>query len=182
MNEKTKVLIVDDDVALCESLVDTLELEGYLTETAYTAKDGINKVEQDFYNIVLQDLELPDSDGIMALEKTKNISPDTEVIIFTAYAETDRVIAAMDKHAFSFLCKPFEIQELKTTLNNACEKQSILYDNCKLFKQVSDDKYEWESTFDSISDLISIHNIDAKIIKCSKAYVAKHKAKYQGII
>ena len=62
--EKLKILIIDDDVALCESLSDILEVENYLVESSYAVKDGIEKVEQDFYNIVLLDMKLPDPDGI----------------------------------------------------------------------------------------------------------------------
>ena len=110
MNDKTKLLIIDDDVALCESLVDILELEGYCVDIVHNAADGINKVESSFYNILLLDMKLPDSDGISVLEKVKEVSRDTEVIVFTAHAEMDIVIKAMERDAFSFLPKPYDMQ------------------------------------------------------------------------
>ena len=182
MIEKPKVLIIDDDVALCDSLSDIFVLENYLIETAYTAKDGIGKVEQDFYNIVLQDMKLTDSDGITVLEKIKEISPDTEVIMFTAYAVTESVIKAMDRGAFSYLPKPFEMADLRATLKKAYERQALLLENRKLFNQVLEGKNEWEVTFDSIEDPISIHDVDSNITRCNKALAAKLKVKPEDII
>ena len=171
--DKLKLLIIDDDVDLCKSLNDTLELEDYLVETSHTAKDGIKKIEQDFYNIVLQDMKLPDSDGIEALQKIKEISPDIEVIMFTAFAATENVIEAMDRGAFSYLPKPFEMTDLITTLKKACERQFLLFENRNLFNQMSEGKKDWENTFDSISDLITIIDADANIVRCNKALADK---------
>ncbi len=180
--EKLKILVIDDDVALCESLSDTLEVENYLVESAYTVKDGIKKVEQNFYNIVLLDMKLPDSDGIKALDKIKEISPDTEVILFTAYASTESVIDAIDKGAFSYLPKPFEMTDLRGILKKACERQTLFFENRKLFDQVLEGKRDWENTFDSIKDLVSIHDVDSNITRCNKALADKLNAKPEDIV
>ena len=182
MNDKTKLLIIDDDVALCESLVDILELEGYSVDIVHNASDGINKVESSFYNILLLDMKLPDSDGISVLEKVKETSYHTEVIIFTAHAEMNIVIKAMDRDAFSFLPKPYEIPYLITILNKALEKQKIILENRILYQKTIDEEREWEDTFDSISDLISIHDKDFNIIRCNSAVTKQFNAEYIDII
>ncbi len=179
--EKPKILITDDDKSLCESLKDVLELNGYLTEISHTAEGCIEKIESSFYSIVLLDLKLPDSNGIKVLEKIKDISPDTEVIIFTAFAETDSVIEAIDRKAFSYLPKPFEIPHLIKTLEKACESQRIIFENSKLLQQLSRAKIDWENTFDSISDLISIHDNDFSLLKCNKAFARKFNAAQDGL-
>lgn len=172
-NNQSKILIVDDNKSLCESLKDPLELDDYLVELAHTAEDCIKKVKSGFYNIVLLDLRLPDSEGILVLEKIKNISPDTEVIILTAFEDVGSVIKAFDKHAFSYIPKPFEIPHLITTLKKACESQRILFENRGLLQQLSLSKKDWEVTFDSISDLISIHDNDFNLLQCNKAFARK---------
>ena len=182
MNDKTKLLIIDDDVALCESLVDILQLEGYCVDIVHNAADGINKVESSFYNILLLDMKLPDSDGISVLEKVKEVSRDTEVIIFTAHAEMDIVIKAMDRDAFSFLPKPYEIPYLITILNKALEKQKIILENRNLYQQTIKEEREWEDTFDSISDLVSIHDINFNITRCNKALAKKLNMPFADII
>ena len=180
--DNPKILIIDDDVALCESTRDIIELEGYSVDVSYTAEDGVKKVESEFYNVILLDKKLPNAHGLVALEKIKEISPDTEVIIFTAYTEIDSVIAAMNKNAFSYLRKPCEIPELKMTLRKALEKQTLLYENRKLLQQVFNGKNDWESTFDAISDLISIYDVDSNVIRCNKALAVKLNVKPKDII
>jgi len=180
--EKPKLLIIDDDAALCESLIDIFELEGILVDTSNSAEDGTKKAESGFYNIILLDMKLPDADGIKVLEKIKEISPDTEVIIFTAYAKMDTVIKAMDRNAFSFLPKPFETPYMLTIIKRALEKQNIIFENRILYQQTIEEEREWEDTFDSISDLISIHDKDLSIIRCNKAVTEKLNLDYRDII
>lgn len=182
MSEKIKFLIIDDDVALSESILDIVELEDYSTDTSYTAADGIKKVESDYYHIVLLDMKLPDSDGLTVLEHIKQTSPDTEVIIFTAYAKMDTVIEAMEKDAFSFLPKPFDMPYLLTIIKRALEKQNIALENRLLYEQTILGKRDWEETFDSISDLVSIHDMDFNIIRCNKAVKEKLNVEYRDII
>ena len=182
MMDNPKILIIDDDVGLCESTRNIIELEGYSVDISHTAEDGIKKVESVFYNIILLNKKLPNAHGLVVLDKIKEISPDTEVIIFTAYAETENVIEAMNKNAFAYLHKPLEISYLKTTLRKACEKQKLLFENRKLLQQVFDAKNDWETTFDSISDLISIHDENFNIIRCNKALGRKFNAEPKDLI
>lgn len=180
--EKPKLLIIDDEDALCKSLRDAIELEGYVTETVHTGEDGIKKVKSAFFNIVLLEMELPDSDGIKVLEKIKEISSDTEVIMFITNAATGSVIKAMDRNAFSYLPKPFETSYLVTTLKRVCEKQRITFENRILYQQTVEEEREWENTFDAISDMISIHDKDFNIIRCNKAVIKKLNAEFGDII
>ncbi len=182
MNNKVKILIIDDDKGICDGLRDHLELEGYLVTTAYTSRNGIEHLKGAFFNIVLLDKRLPDSDGMIVLESIKEISPDTEVILLTAYASTGSIIKAMDKDVFSYLSKPFKISELITTIKKACEKQYMLFENRKLFQKIVEGKKDWENTFDSISDLISIYDKDFTLTKCNSAFINKINAKYENII
>jgi len=180
--DKPKILIIDDDVDLCESITDIVELDAYSTDCAHTAADGLEKVESSFCNIVLLDMKLPDSDGLTVLGNIKQESPDTEVIIFTAYAQMDTVISAMDKEAFSFLPKPFEMTYLLTTIKRALKKQQLIHENRILYQQTIKEEREWEETFDSISDLVSIHDKDLNIIRCNKAVREKLNVDYSAII
>ncbi len=109
--KKPKLLIIDDE-SLSERLRDALGLEGYLVDTSYSAKEGLKNIESNFYNIILPDMKLPDSDGIAVLEKSKALSPDTEVIIFTAYANMDTVLKEIDNTEHKLAEK--EIRHLAT--------------------------------------------------------------------
>ena len=125
---------------------------------------------------------MPDYDGIKVLEKIKEISPDTEVVILTAYADIKSVIEAMEKNAFSYLPKPFEIPHLISILEKAYEKQTLSLLNRDLFQKISDAKKDWETTFDSISDIISILDIDFNITRCNQAFARKFNTKPEELI
>ena len=96
---------------------------------------GCRKNKKNHFNLVLLDMRLPDYDGIKVLEKIKEISPDTEVVILTAYADIKSVIEAMEKNAFSYLPKPFEIPHLISILEKAYEKQTLSLLNRDLFQK-----------------------------------------------
>ena len=180
--ENPKILIIDDERDICESLKYVLSTKGYIVDVAHTAGKGVEKIKKVHFNLVLLDMRLPDYDGIKALEKIKEISPDTEVVILTAYANIKSVIEAMEKNAFSYLPKPFEIPHLISILEKAYEKQTLSLLNRDLFQKISDAKKNWETTFDSISDMISIHDIDFNIIKCNKAFAKKFNSKPEDIV
>ncbi|ODS31285.1 MAG: two-component sensor kinase [Candidatus Scalindua rubra] len=180
--EKPKILVIDDERDQCENIVIILSSRGYLVEVAYTAGDGVKKIKKTFFNIILLDMRLPDYDGIKVLERIKELSPDTEVVIFTAYANIENVIEAMDKEAFSYISKPFEIPHLIAVLKKAYEKQRILFENRKLFQQVCVAKKDWENTFDSISDLLCIHDENFNIVRYNKAFAHTFKAKKEDFI
>ncbi|MEK6766738.1 MAG: response regulator, partial [Planctomycetota bacterium] len=158
--ENPKILIIDDERDICTSLKYVLSTKGYIVDVARTAGKGVEKIKKNHFNLVLLDMRLPDYDGIKVLEKIKEISPDTEVVILTAYADIKSVIEAMEKNAFSYLPKPFEIPHLISILEKAYEKQTLSLLNRDLFQKISDAKKDWETTFDSISDIISILDID----------------------
>ncbi|MFQ5686287.1 MAG: PAS domain S-box protein [Candidatus Scalindua sp.] len=180
--DKPKILIIDDDVALCESLRDAIELEGYVTVASHTAEDGMDKIKEDFYNIILLDMRLPNSHGLEVMDKINEISSDTEVIIFTAYANMDTVIKAMGRNAFSFLSKPFDTPYLIATIKKALVKQRIVLENRTLYQQAVRAEREWEDTFDSISDLVTIHDKDFNIIRCNKSVIKKLNTEYGDIL
>ncbi len=182
MNDKPEILIIGDDKPLCEGLRDSLKSEGFLTETTHNTEDGIKKIKDSSFNIVLLDMKAPDMEGVNALEKIRNISPYTEVIVFSEYAEAKNVIEAITGNAFFFLFKPFEMSNLTATIKRVQKKQTLLLDNFKLPRQIEDAKRDWESTFDSIPDPISIHDTDFNIIRCNKAFSDKLNVKLEDII
>ncbi len=180
--DKPKILVIDDDEALCESIVDIIEMEAYSIEASHTAADGLKKVESDFCNIVLLDMRLPDSEGLTVLDELKKISPDTEVIVFTAFAQMETVIRAMDKGAFSFIPKPFEMPYMLTIIKRALQKQAMILQNRILYQQTIEEEREWEETFDSISDMITIQDKDFNIVRCNKAVVKNLNLEFRDIV
>lgn len=112
MRKKEKILVVDDDVALQESLVTILEAEGYYVDTAKTGQEAEVKVKSGYYHIVLLDVRLPDITGIELLSMINELSPRTKKLVLTGYPDTSSAIKAVNEKADTYLVKPFDPVEL----------------------------------------------------------------------
>ena len=122
MSKKEKILIVDDDLALQESLVKILEAEGYYIETAFTGYEAEQKIKSQYYNISLIDIRLPDITGTELLSKMNVISPRTKKIVLTGFPDASSAIRAVNEKADAYIVKPYEPQvildEFKRLLNS----------------------------------------------------------------
>jgi diguanylate cyclase (GGDEF)-like protein len=123
MNTKEKILVVDDDPNLRRILVDILKVKGYETAAASTGAEAIAAAEQGDITLALIDLMLPDMFGLEVMVRIKAISPLTEAIILTGHASMDTAIKATGKGAFSYLLKPYNMDELLRNIRHGVERQ-----------------------------------------------------------
>ncbi|MHB8881004.1 MAG: GGDEF domain-containing response regulator [Thermodesulfovibrionales bacterium] len=120
---KAGILIIDDDPGLRKTLSDILRAKGYETLTAKDAAEGLSLVRQCSFDVVLIDLGLPDIPGIEVLNKVKALRPSSEAIILTGNATLDSAIEATNKGAFSYLQKPYDVDQLLLHIKRAVEKR-----------------------------------------------------------
>ena len=99
-----RILIVDDEASMREFLDIFLRKEGYQTETAPSAEDAFVKMEVSEYDLILTDLKMPKASGIDVLQRAKELWPETQVIVMTAYSTTETAVAAMAAQAGMKLC------------------------------------------------------------------------------
>jgi two-component system cell cycle response regulator len=118
-----KILIVDDDPNVRRLLNDTLKLKGYQILTAKDGSEAFTRLKQEPVNLVLSDLRLPNISGLEVLKKVKADYPLTEVIILTGNASLDSAIESTNMGAFSYLQKPYEMDQLLLHIRRAIEKQ-----------------------------------------------------------
>ncbi|SFM31161.1 diguanylate cyclase (GGDEF) domain-containing protein [Nitrosomonas nitrosa] len=123
MNIKTKILVVDDDLNLRKTLVDTLKVKGYETVAVATGAEAVAVVEQGGFCLALIDLKLPDISGIEVMTRIKSIAPLIEVIILTGHASMDTAIEATRQGAYSYLHKPYQMDDLLRNIRFAVERQ-----------------------------------------------------------
>lgn len=123
MSKKEKILIVDDDVALQESLVTILESEGYFIETARTGLEAEAKVKAGYYNLALLDIRLPDMTGIELLSRINVLAPRTKKLVLTGYPDASSAIRAVNEKADAYLIKPFDPVELIALIEEHLEQQ-----------------------------------------------------------
>jgi len=123
MDETARILIIDDDENILKVLQAILEDEGYIVETADTAKKGIEKSEKAFYNLALIDVRLPDMEGIELLSKLRSTKPKMRKIIVTGYPTLQNAISAVNKGADAYVMKPFEVEKILQTIQKQLKKQ-----------------------------------------------------------
>ena len=118
---KYRVLIVEDDGVTKAKLAEVIEREGFEVVTAEHGKEALEILKTTSCNIVIADLKMPHVDGLELLHTVKRIAPDCEVILTTAYGETDTVITAIREGALDYLKKPIDLNQLIITLGRAKE-------------------------------------------------------------
>jgi len=111
MKKNIKVLIVDDDPSMCETLEDILEIEGYETETALDGKKALEVVEKKNFDVILMDFKMPEMNGVEAFRSIKKIRQDAKVLFVTAYYNEDEVRNAMSNCAMGICHKPLDIEQ-----------------------------------------------------------------------
>jgi len=118
------VLVIDDDRSLREFLSIMLRRSGYEVRVAASGREGLDAMARQPAQVVLTDLTMEGLDGMAVLRAVREHWPATEVVMITAYGTTENAVAAMKEGAHDYLCKPFNVDELKLVLDKAFEKQS----------------------------------------------------------
>lgn len=123
MMDRGRILVVDDDDMILESLVSILENEGYIASTARTGEEAIAKTEKEFFNAILIDIHLPDMTGIEVLSQIKETTPKMKKLILTGFPETHTAIDAVNKKADAYLVKPFDPEVLLNLIEQNIKQQ-----------------------------------------------------------
>jgi DNA-binding NtrC family response regulator len=123
MSDAARILVIDDDENIRKVLETILEDEGYIVDTAETAKKGIEESEKTFYNLALIDVRLPDMEGIELLSKLRSTKPKMRKIIVTGYPTLQNAVAAVNKGADAYVMKPFEVDKILETIREQLKKQ-----------------------------------------------------------
>lgn len=116
-----RILIVDDEENIVNSLSGILEDEGFKPEGAKTLKEAQEKIKQLFFPVIILDLWMPDGDGINFIDFIKEHSPDSVVIVITGHGNIETAVKAIKKGAYEFLEKPFSVERLLLTVKHAFE-------------------------------------------------------------
>lgn len=152
---KERILLVDDERAVVESLKELLMLEGFYVDTADSGEQGIALLESArsnhrFYDLVLTDLVMPPLDGMKVLEKAHDIDPEVVVILMTGYATIESAVHAIRNGAYEYLLKPFLIPDLMLTIERGLEKRRLFKENRRLISDLKDKNTELIDALDKL--------------------------------
>jgi DNA-binding NtrC family response regulator len=133
-----RLLIVDDEITLCESLRRVFERDGYEVATAGDAETGLKLFEQGTFDLILSDILLPGMNGIEFLEIVKGQVPEQLVIVMTAYASIETAVGALRAGAHDYILKPVIHEEIKRLVRLALGARSLQAENLLLKKQIEE--------------------------------------------
>ncbi len=132
-----KILVIDDEKSIRNSLKDVLEYEKYEVDLAEDGISGLEKFKENKYNIVLCDIKMPRMDGMEVLEKLMNEPGDFSVIMISGHGTIDTAVEALKIGAFDYIEKPLDLNRLLVTIRNAMDKTSLIKETRTLKRKVS---------------------------------------------
>ncbi|OGW36158.1 MAG: Fis family transcriptional regulator [Nitrospirae bacterium GWD2_57_9] len=130
------ILIVDDEQSMRDFLSIMLKKEGYDVVAAETGQDALKAVQTEIFDLVISDVKMPGMDGIDVLKTVKEVSPETVVIMITAYATAETAVEAMKRGAYDYITKPFKVDEIKLIIQKALEKRHLRKENILLKREM----------------------------------------------
>ena len=131
-----RILIVDDELIVRESLGNWLKEEGYSVDTSDNGMDALEKIKSQGRDLVIADVKMPGMDGIELLERCKKVDPDLQVLVMTAYASIDTAVQAMKKGAFDYIVKPFNPEDVTQIIQRALKFKMLEQENILLKKEL----------------------------------------------
>jgi two-component system response regulator PilR (NtrC family) len=132
-----KILVVDDEQSLRDVLSIMLKRAGYAVTSARDGEEAIELLNREIFDLVITDLRMPKIDGMEVLKAVKSASPETVVLIITAFATADSAVEAMKQGAYDYLTKPFQVDEVQLIIRNALEKRRLTTENMLLKREMA---------------------------------------------
>jgi DNA-binding NtrC family response regulator len=163
MTKKPRILVIDDEPAMRESLYDWLMEDGYEVGLAENGPEGISMASGKIWEVILLDLKMPGMDGLEVLKKLREIT-DAEILIMTAYATVDTAVQAIKEGAFDYLVKPFDPDEIEMQIKRIVEHKQLVLENI-LLKQNLEEKYQYDEIIGKSDVMQKIFQLISQVAK-----------------
>jgi len=134
---KEKILIVEDDINTLNGLAEILEEERFTITKARNARQGLAEVRKEFYNVVLMDYLLPDTNGLDVSKKILEEQPEIKIIMMTAFGTVKNAVDAMKMGIYDYLTKPINLDELLIIIRRAIQEQRLITENIDLKSKIT---------------------------------------------
>jgi DNA-binding NtrC family response regulator len=162
MASNPRILVIDDELIVCESCQRILEEEGLEVEIALSGAEAFTKMKENPFDIVITDLKMPGMDGMEVLRAIRKEYPDTFVIMITGFSTVETAVEAMKLGAFDYIPKPFTPDEVSIVVKKAIEQKSLLLENIYLRQELSE-KYGFQNIVGKSKKMQEIYRIIAKV-------------------
>lgn len=151
----SKILVIDDERSIRNTLKDILEYEKYEVDLAEDGAKGIEKIRSAEYDIILCDIKMPGLDGIEVLERLVVLAPDTPVVMISGHGNIDTAVDSIKKGAFDYIEKPLDLNRLLITIRNAMDKSTLVTET-KILKKKVNKKFEIVGESKAITEVIEM--------------------------
>lgn len=133
----SRILVIDDERSIRNTLKDILELEKYKVEVAEDGFKALELIKATDYDVILCDIKMPGMDGIEVLQKIEELKPDTPVVMISGHGNIDTAVESIKKGAYDFIEKPLDLNRMLITIRNAMDKSTLISETKVLRKKVN---------------------------------------------
>jgi len=133
----TRILIIDDERPIRNTLKEILEYEKYTVDEAEDGSAGLEKIKSGKYDLIMCDIKMPKMDGIEVLEKAVDLGIDTPIVMISGHGTIETAVEALKKGAYDFISKPFDLNRLLVTVRNAIDRKELVQETKKLKRKIS---------------------------------------------
>ena len=162
-----KILVIDDERSIRNTLKEILEFEGHTISTAEDGKQGLDMALNDAYDAIFCDIKMPNMDGLEVLAALADSESDTPIIMISGHGDIDTAVDCIKKGAYDFIQKPLDLNRILITLKNATDKSTLVKET-KILKKKVDSRYEIVGESEAImhiKDVISrVAATDARVL------------------
>ena len=160
--ENYRILIVDDESSMRDVLSIMLHREGYRVDAAVDGAQAVKHLQDHSYDLVISDVQMPRMDGLQLLQHVRERSPDTVVIMITAFSSTEQAIDAMKQGAYDYIIKPFKNEEIRIVIKNALERKQLRQENIQLKKEL-EKRYSFAGLIGKSKPMQEVYSLVEKV-------------------
>lgn len=159
-----KILVIDDELVMCNLLSDILKDEGYEVAAAQSGPEGLRIFKEDSFDLIITDIRMPEMEGLQVLGEVKKFDPDAVVILITAYASFETVQEALRLGAYDYITKPFDSEKIRFVVEKGLEARRLIVENKRLTEYLKKHTVELEEELEAkIKELSLLYKIGQEV-------------------
>jgi len=165
MTEKLNILVVEDGQSQREMLRDFLKDEGYPVSEAENGESALIKLREDCFDLVLTDYKMPGMDGMALLQAAKELNPEVDVVVMTAFGTVETAVSAMKAGASDYISKPIDLDELQLLIERISGRRTIVRENKMLRKELRGKRITPDGIIFRSAAMAEVINLVARVAK-----------------
>jgi DNA-binding NtrC family response regulator len=157
------ILVIDDEIEAQRALVQVLKREKYRVEGVSSASEGLNRLSEKVFDLVITDIRMERMDGMELMRQVRSRWPDTLVIVMTAFVSIDTAIRAIHEGAYDYLSKPYEVDDLRQTVRRALDQSRLVRENLELRQNLVEEKEHAIEMIGMSPQMIEVYKMIARV-------------------